>query len=196
MSLSPEQLSLRASIGGHARAAKYDGREVTGAARAARFGQYLSKVDEETPGLPEGERLRRAEHLLRADGVVISKRGRDVILSVLVINERRWRQLVKGWTDRYIAHRCSAGVVTLFTKPLLTECPNCHRWIEGSAEAKPRIKSKPRGRPFERSGSDTAVEAALVLPPSGANVAAGAAQMVPFLGHELRTPRPWGCSKG
>jgi hypothetical protein len=67
MSLSPEQRSLRASIGAHARAAKYDGREITAAARAARFGKFLSKVDEETPGLSEAERLRRAEHLLRAE---------------------------------------------------------------------------------------------------------------------------------
>ncbi len=41
MSLSPEQRSLRASIGGHARAGKYDGREVTAAARAARQARYL-----------------------------------------------------------------------------------------------------------------------------------------------------------
>ena len=86
-----------------------------------------------------------------ATGVVISKRRREVILEVLVINPRRWRQLVDDWTDRYIAHRCSPGVVALFTKPLLTECPNCHRWIEGSAEAKPPMKSKPRGRSFGRT---------------------------------------------
>jgi coproporphyrinogen III oxidase-like Fe-S oxidoreductase len=67
MSLSPEQRSLRASIGAHALHARYGGREITAAARAARFKKYLEKVDEQTPGLPEDERLRRAEHLLRAD---------------------------------------------------------------------------------------------------------------------------------
>jgi hypothetical protein len=67
MSLSPEQRSLRASIGGHARAAQYDGREVTAAARAARQRKYLDRVNAETPGLPHQEQLRRVEHLLRAD---------------------------------------------------------------------------------------------------------------------------------
>ena len=67
MSLSPEQRSLRASIGAHAMHGKYDSREITANARAARFKKYLDQVDEETPGLPESERLRRAEHLLRAD---------------------------------------------------------------------------------------------------------------------------------
>lgn len=38
-----------------------------------------------------------------ATGVVISKKRREVILEVLVINPRRWRQLVDDWTDRYIA---------------------------------------------------------------------------------------------
>lgn len=67
MSLRPEQRSLRASVGGHARAAMYDGREVTAAARAARQAKYLDRVNQETPGLPLEEQLRRAEHLLRAD---------------------------------------------------------------------------------------------------------------------------------
>jgi hypothetical protein len=67
MSLSPEQRALRASIGGHAKAAQYDGREATAAARAARQKKYLDRVNQETPGLPLEEQLRRAEHFLRAD---------------------------------------------------------------------------------------------------------------------------------
>jgi hypothetical protein len=67
LSLSPEQRSLRASIGAHALHAQYDSREITANARAARFEKFLRKVDQETPGLPESERLRRAEHLLRAE---------------------------------------------------------------------------------------------------------------------------------
>jgi hypothetical protein len=67
MSLSPEQRSLRASIGAHALHARYDSREITANARAARFKKYLDRVDEETPSLSEAERLRRAEHLMRAD---------------------------------------------------------------------------------------------------------------------------------
>jgi hypothetical protein len=67
MSLSPEQRALRASIGGYARAGKHDGREMTAAARAARQKKYLDQVNEQTPGLPLEEQLRRSESLLRAD---------------------------------------------------------------------------------------------------------------------------------
>ena len=66
MSLSAEQRSLRASIGGHARAGKYDGREITANARAGFRQRFVKQVDAESPGLQEEERLRRAEHLLRA----------------------------------------------------------------------------------------------------------------------------------
>jgi hypothetical protein len=44
----------------------YDGRESTAKARAGFLATFLRQVDEATPGLPEAERLRRAEHLLRA----------------------------------------------------------------------------------------------------------------------------------
>lgn len=66
MSLSPEQRSLRASIGGHARAGKYDGREITANARDGFRQRFLKQVDEASPDLPEPERQRRADHLLKA----------------------------------------------------------------------------------------------------------------------------------
>jgi hypothetical protein len=66
MSMTPEQRSLRARAGAHALHAKYDSRELTANARAAWFKKFLDQVDECTPGLPEAERLRRAEHLVRA----------------------------------------------------------------------------------------------------------------------------------
>jgi len=66
MSLSPEQLSQRGRIGAHTLHATHDSRELTAAARAKFFQGFLTKVDEATPGLPEPERLKRAEHLLRA----------------------------------------------------------------------------------------------------------------------------------
>jgi hypothetical protein len=43
-----------------------DSHETTAAARAGFLAKFLREVDEATPGLPEAERLRRAEHLLRA----------------------------------------------------------------------------------------------------------------------------------
>lgn len=66
MSLSPEQRSLRASLAAHAMHAKNDSREITANARAAFLKRFLDEVDTATPGLPEVERLRRAEHLFRA----------------------------------------------------------------------------------------------------------------------------------
>jgi hypothetical protein len=66
MSLTAEQRSLRASIGGHARAGKYDGREITAYARAGFRQRFLKQVDAASPDLPEPERQRRADHLLRA----------------------------------------------------------------------------------------------------------------------------------
>lgn len=66
MALSPEQRKTRASAGGHAVHGKHDSREITANARAAFLKTFLDQVDVATPGLPEAERLRRAEHLLRA----------------------------------------------------------------------------------------------------------------------------------
>jgi hypothetical protein len=60
--LTPEQRSLRASIGAHAALAKHGGRYMTEAARAANPSNdayWLSKVD---TNLPETERLERARH--------------------------------------------------------------------------------------------------------------------------------------
>jgi hypothetical protein len=64
--LSPEERSLRARIGAHALHASHDPRELTANARAGFLNRFAVQVDEATPGLPESERLRRAEHLLRA----------------------------------------------------------------------------------------------------------------------------------
>jgi hypothetical protein len=66
MSLSPEQRSLRASIAAHALHGSRDSRELTANARAAFLKRFLDEVDAASPGLPEPERLRRAEHLLRS----------------------------------------------------------------------------------------------------------------------------------
>ncbi len=64
--MTPEEMSLRGRIGAHAVHAKYDGREITANARATWLASFVKKVDQKTPGLPDPERLRRAEHLLRA----------------------------------------------------------------------------------------------------------------------------------
>lgn len=66
LSLSPEQRSLRASLAAHEMHARHDSREVTANARAGFLAKFLREVDAATPGLPDAQRLRRAEHLLRA----------------------------------------------------------------------------------------------------------------------------------
>lgn len=66
VSLTDEQRRLRASLAAHAMHAQHDPREITANARAGFLAKFLREVDALTPGLPEAERLRRAEHLMRA----------------------------------------------------------------------------------------------------------------------------------
>jgi hypothetical protein len=66
VSLSPEQRRIRASLAAHEMHARHDPREITAGARAGFLGKFIREVDAVTPGLPEAERLRRAEHLMRA----------------------------------------------------------------------------------------------------------------------------------
>jgi hypothetical protein len=64
--LSPEERSLRARIGAHALHGTHDSRELTANARAGFLNKFLDQDDQASPGLPEPERLKRAEHLLRS----------------------------------------------------------------------------------------------------------------------------------
>ena len=66
ISLSPEQRSLRASLAAHEMHARHDSHEITANARAGFLKRFLAEVDTATPGLPEAERQRRADHLLKA----------------------------------------------------------------------------------------------------------------------------------
>jgi hypothetical protein len=54
-----------ARIGGLTRAARYDGREVTGAARRGFMARFEDEVDPDGQ-LPQGERQRRAQAAMRA----------------------------------------------------------------------------------------------------------------------------------
>jgi hypothetical protein len=75
---SPQQRSLVASIGAHALHGQYDSRELTANARAKFLASFLDQVDEASPGLPESERLRRAEHLFRAHMARLALRSAKV----------------------------------------------------------------------------------------------------------------------
>jgi hypothetical protein len=66
VSLTSEQRQLRASLAAHEMHARHDSREIAANARAGFLAKFLREVDAITPGLPDAERLRRAEHLLRA----------------------------------------------------------------------------------------------------------------------------------
>jgi len=60
-----EFTTLRGRLGAHALHAKYDSRELTAAARSKFLERFINEVDPER-ALSEAERLKRAEHALRA----------------------------------------------------------------------------------------------------------------------------------
>ena len=66
MALSPEQRSIRASIGGHTRAGKHDPQVLARSGQAGLLGRFLAEVDEQFPDLDDTERLRRAGQLRKA----------------------------------------------------------------------------------------------------------------------------------
>jgi hypothetical protein len=86
---------------------------------ASALGQFL-RLDGSSKRLRSGK---------DAGGTLITKRHRKFVLQSLEIDESRWRKLVKDWEKRYVAHRCSRGVVFLFAKWLEDECPACHAEI-------------------------------------------------------------------
>jgi hypothetical protein len=82
-----------------------------------------------------------------ATGVLITKKRRDLVIGELGIDLRRWQQLVNDWERRETAHRCSSGVVVLFTRPFLEACPACRVGLE-TTEALVRAASRDRGAGF------------------------------------------------
>ena len=69
--LTPAQRTLRARVAAYARAARYDGREVTRAAFGGRMAKLAAQVDPEGT-LPEIERQRRAYALMRSQMSALS----------------------------------------------------------------------------------------------------------------------------
>lgn len=63
--LSAEERRIRASLAAHALHSKHDSKELTAKARSAFLTRFVNEVDPDRV-LPEGERIRRAEHALRA----------------------------------------------------------------------------------------------------------------------------------
>jgi hypothetical protein len=63
--LTPSERALRSRLGGLARSATYDGRDMTEKARRAFNARFACEVDP-NGGLPEAERARRAEAARKA----------------------------------------------------------------------------------------------------------------------------------
>ena len=64
--LTPAQRSQRARIAAHTRWAKESPAANAARGQAGLLAKFLAEVDADTPGLPESERIRRAESLRRA----------------------------------------------------------------------------------------------------------------------------------
>lgn len=65
MALAPSERTLRARLAAHQLHAQHDSRALTAAGRAKFLLRFLDEVDPDR-ALPEGERLRRAEHARKA----------------------------------------------------------------------------------------------------------------------------------
>lgn len=122
-----------------------------------------------------------------AAGVLVTPKRLPAILVAIGINRRQWRSHVRDWEERYVAHRCDRGSVCLFTRPTLLDCPVCNERIEIDHMPPPR-KGKQAPRGFS-NGSDPVIEAAVLLPQSGANTAVAAAQTLPLSERESGTPK-------
>lgn len=114
-----------------------------------------------------------------AAGTLITSRRREVVLEVLDVSPRRWRELVADWESRYLAHRCERGLVFLFARPLYESCPACH--AELLTEKIPRPARLNRGRGFAESDVISAAHMTRSPPLNGTSTAAPAALPPPFL---------------
>jgi len=73
----------------------------------------------------------------RSSGTLITRKRAELIRQVLCMGDRRWRQLVRDWRHRGLAHRCSVNALVLFRKPFPEFCP----WVGCGAD----VESPGRG---------------------------------------------------
>ena len=68
----------------------------------------------------------------RSSGTLITRKRAELIRQVLCMGDRdrRWRQLVRDWRHRGLAHRCSVNALVLLRKPF----PEFRRWVGGGAD--------------------------------------------------------------
>jgi hypothetical protein len=91
-------------------------------------------------------------------GTLVTGRRLRLVLNQLHIGARRWQELVADWELRYIAHRCGPGTVFLFAHALLSECPECHCWIEVTEPAPASSKARGPGFAMRRNPAHDAKE--------------------------------------
>jgi hypothetical protein len=115
-----------------------------------------------------------------ASGTLITKRRRAVILHVLKLSSRRWRELVADWEARHCAHRCEPGTVFLFARPLYDDCPACHTETDRVAEVPPQTRLN-RGPGFGENDAISAAEVTQSPPFVGRSTAAPPALAPPLL---------------
>lgn len=78
MTYTTQHHALAGRIGGLVKSSRYPPHELTAKARAAFLSRFLAQVDEAQPGLPEGERQRRARALLKAHMAKLAHRSAKV----------------------------------------------------------------------------------------------------------------------
>jgi hypothetical protein len=139
--------------------------------------------------LDENGTTNQLRNAAKSPGVLVTKKRAIRIRQMLGISPQRWRAYVADWTDRYVAHRCSPGVVVLFTRPFLDECPACRKYTEGPGKRKATIIAKPRGRPFQESAADASAETPQRQALRAANRFAGAPQRQAVLSTSKDTPK-------
>jgi hypothetical protein len=111
---------------------------------------------------------------------LIRRERLPVVLAALGdLSPRQWRRYVTEWQLLYVAHKCSRGVVALFTRPLLWACPACKAEIVYD-HPEPSSRRN-RGPGFASNGPDTTAGADVRRPLSGAGTTATVAQERPFV---------------
>ena len=130
-----------------------------------------------------------------------------VVLEAVGITDRTWRRHVEDWVERYVAHKCARGTVTLFTKPFPDTCPGCGAEIEWDHERASMLRKPlprgPKGR-FATKGERTVTvrasdgdgpprgrERSEAMAENGPPVSTDAAHLVPGInGMEVGTGSP------
>jgi hypothetical protein len=110
---------------------------------------------------------------------------RPAIYQAIGIGERQFREYVEDWVTRYVAHRCGRGLVFLFSKPTLDNCPACRQEI--SIDHVPPSYRTRRGPGFA-NGDRTAARTATLSPQPRLRNRRDRGSAIAATEREVRTP--------